>query len=285
VVISVRRARPDDLGFLVELVNHEDVQPFFGGRAGRDHDAIAAEIERSQEEPASYGRFVIEVDGSRAGVMGFEEENRRSRIAHLERLAVHPNFRGQRVSDEAARHLQRYLVQDLGYHRLQLEIYGFNERAQRHAERVGFLREGVRRQAYWRHGAWADGVLFALVRDDLEVPAAIGLLHDYVMVHNECVRTGEWQPLAEWFTEGAQLAFEGVPVGPFDGREAIAVAYDAQPPDDEVVIFGAEESGDEVIARYGWLREPGKQAGRMLVTPRDGKIEKLVVTFEARGLP
>ena len=280
MVISVRRARPDDLEFLVELVNHADVQPFLGGRAARDHDAIAAEIERSESDPTSYGRFVIEVDGGRAGVMGFEVENRRSRIAHLERLAVHPDYRGQRVSDEAARQLQRHLVADLGFHRLQLEIYDFNERAQRHAERVGFTLEGRRRKAYWRHGEWTDAALYGLVRDDLDVPAAVGLLHDYVMVHNECVRTGDWQPLAEWFTEDAQLAFDGVPVGPFDGREAIAAAYDARPPDDEVVVFGTEESGDEVVARYGWLREPGTQAGRMLVTPRDGKIEKLIVTFE-----
>jgi RimJ/RimL family protein N-acetyltransferase len=279
-VISVRRARPDDLDFLVELVNHEDVQPFLGGRARRDRDAIAAEIERSRGNPASYGRFVIEVDGERAGAMGFEEENRRSRIAHLERLAVHPDYRGHRVSDEAARQLQSHLVRDLGYHRLQLEIYGFNERAQRHAERVGFLREGVRRRAYWRHGGWVDGVLFALVRDDLEVPTAIGLLHDYVMVHNECVRTCDWQPLGEWFTDGAQLAFEGVPVGPFDGRDEIEAAYAARPPDDEVVILGAEERGEEVVARYGWLREPGKRAGRMFLTSRDGKIDKLIVTFE-----
>jgi len=276
----VRRARLDDLDFLVELVNHEDVEPFLGGRAALDHDAIAAEIERSQDDPTSYGRFVIEVDGARAGVMGFEVENRRSRIAHLERLAVHPNYRGQRVSDEAARQLQRHLVQDLGYHRLQLEIYDFNERAQRHAERVGFRLEGVRRKAYWRHGEWMDGALYALVRDDLKVPDEIGLLHDYVMVHNECVRTGDWKPLAEWFTEDAVLAFEGVPVGPFNGRDAIAAAYDAQPPDDEVVIFGTEENGDEIASRYGWSREPGKQAGRMLITPRDGKIQKLIVTFE-----
>jgi RimJ/RimL family protein N-acetyltransferase len=279
-VISVRRARPDDLDFLVGLANHPDVEPFLGGRAARDRDALAAEIERSRRDPTSYGRFVIEVDGARAGVMGFEVENRRSRIARLERLAVAPDFRGQGVSDQAARLFQRHLVLELGYHRLQLEIYDFNERAQRHAERVGFAREGVRRNAYWRNGEWLDGVLYALVRDDLELPAALGLLHDYVMVHNECVRTGDWQPLAEWFTEHAQLVFKGVPVGPFEGREAIAAAYDTQPPDDEVVIFGTEENGDEVVARYGWLREPAKQAGRMLVTPRDGKIEKLIVTFE-----
>jgi RimJ/RimL family protein N-acetyltransferase len=279
-VISIRRAQSDDLDFLVELVNHEDVQRFLGGRGARDRDAVAGEIERSQADPTSYGRFVIEVDGARAGVLGFEVENRRSRIAHLERLALHPDYRGQGVSDEAARLLQRHLVRDLGYHRLQLEIYSFNDRAQRHAERAGFRLEGIRRQAYWRHDEWMDGVLYALIRDDLDVPDAIALLHDYVMVHNECVRTGDWEPLSGWFTEDAELAFVGVPVGPFNGRAAIAAAYEAQPPDDEVLIFGTEENGEEIVARYGWLKEPGKQAGRMRVTRRDGRIQKLVVTFE-----
>jgi diamine N-acetyltransferase len=167
-VISVRRARSDDVDFLLELVTHDDVEPFLGARGARDRDALLAEIERSEKEPTEYGRFVIEVDGARAGSMGFELANSRSRIAHLERLAVHPDFRGRGVADEAARLLQRHLVFDLDYHRLQLEIYRFNERAVAHAERSGFVREGVRRKAYWRHGEWCDAVLFGLVREDLE---------------------------------------------------------------------------------------------------------------------
>ena len=83
-----------------------------------------------------------------------------SRIADLGGLAVHPSFRGRRVADEAARLFQRHLLDELGFHRVQLEIYGFNERAQVHAERSGFTREGVRRKAYWRNGEWVDGVLY-----------------------------------------------------------------------------------------------------------------------------
>jgi RimJ/RimL family protein N-acetyltransferase len=279
-VITIRRAQPDDLDFLLELVNHADVEPFLGGRAGRDRDALVAEVERSLADPTAYGRFMIEVDGIRAGVMGFEVDNRRSRIAHLERLAVHPDFRGRRVADEAAQLLQRYMVEDLGYHRLQLEIYGFNERAQRHAERAGFVREGVRRRAYWRHGGWADGVLYALIREDLDVPDSLSFLHDYVMVHNECVRTGDWEPIGEWFAEDAELRFEGVPVGPFTGLAEIVAAYETQPPDDEVVIFRAAEEEGRVVAVYGWLREPGKRAGRMLMRIDGRKIGALVVTFE-----
>jgi RimJ/RimL family protein N-acetyltransferase len=167
-VISIRRARADDLDFLYELVNDEDVEPFLGGRAALDRDSLRREIEHSESEPQEYGRFVIEVDGERAGVMGFEVGNRRSQIAHLERLAVHPAFRGRRIADEAAQLFQRHLFDELGYHRLQLEIYGFNERALAHAERAGFVREGVKRQAYLRHGDWVDSVLYGLLREDLE---------------------------------------------------------------------------------------------------------------------
>jgi RimJ/RimL family protein N-acetyltransferase len=168
VSIAIRRAEPGDLDFLVELMTHEEVEPFLAVIRPRDREGVEAEIDRSQAEPQEFGRFVIEVDGEPAGSMGFEVANRRSRIANLGSLAVHPSFRGRRVADEAARLFQRHLLDDLGYHRLQLEIYGFNERAMAHAERAGFIREGVRRKAYWRNDEWVDGVIYGLVHEDLE---------------------------------------------------------------------------------------------------------------------
>jgi len=166
--VSIRRARLDDVEFLVELFTHEDVEPFLAAVRPKERDAVAEEIARSDADPEAFGVFVIEVDGHRAGTMHFERANRRSRIADLGGLAVHPDFRGGRISDEAARLFQRHLIRDLGFHRVQLEVYGFNERAMRHAERSGFTREGVRRKAYWRNEEWVDGVLFGLVAEDLE---------------------------------------------------------------------------------------------------------------------
>jgi putative acetyltransferase len=167
MAVSIRRARADDLDFLFGLVNDDDVEPFLGGRAALDRESLLREVERSDAEPQEYGRFVIEVDGERAGAMGFEVANRRSKIARLERLAVHPEFRGRQVADEAARLLQRQLLLELDFHRLELEIYGFNERALRHAERSGFVREGVKRKAYLRHGDWVDAVIYGLLREDV----------------------------------------------------------------------------------------------------------------------
>jgi RimJ/RimL family protein N-acetyltransferase len=165
--IEIRRARADDADFLVELANDEDVRPFLSPRTAMGRDEVLEEIARSESEPGAFGRFVIEIDGERAGSLGFHVANERSRIARLERLAVHPRFRGRRVADEAARLFQRLLLVDLGFHRLEMEIYGFNERAQAHAERVGWVREGRKRNAYLYGDDWVDSVLYALLQDDL----------------------------------------------------------------------------------------------------------------------
>ena len=167
MTVSIRRAEADDVDFLVHLVTHEDIEPFLAVVSAKERGEILRDVERSEREPDAFGVFVIEVDGARAGAMRFELSNRRSRIAQLRGLAVHPNFRGHKVADNAARLLQRYLFHELGLHRLEMEIYGFNERAMAHAERIGFVREGVRRRAYWRNGQWVDGVLFGLLAEEV----------------------------------------------------------------------------------------------------------------------
>jgi RimJ/RimL family protein N-acetyltransferase len=128
---------------------------------------VLEEIERSLAEPESFGRFVVEADGERAGALGFRVSSEPNRIARLEKLAVHPRFRGRRLADDAARLFQRLLLQELGFHRLELEIYAFNERACAHAERAGYTREGRKRKAYLKDGDWVDSVLYAIVAEDL----------------------------------------------------------------------------------------------------------------------
>jgi RimJ/RimL family protein N-acetyltransferase len=170
--IRVRRAKLDDLDFMLEVFASEDVRPYLAAGGAFDHDALQAEFERQEREPSAFGRFVIEVregdEWRRAGTMGFHRVNERNGIAHLERLAVHPDFRGRRLGDVAARLFQRHLIFDLGFHRLQMEIYGYNDRAQRHAERAGWIKEGVKRKAYLRDDEWVDGVMYGIVREDLE---------------------------------------------------------------------------------------------------------------------
>jgi RimJ/RimL family protein N-acetyltransferase len=167
VSVSIRPAGAADVDFLVELYNDPDVRPFLAAGGSYDREGVAAKVAC---EPESGGVMLVEQDGRPAGAMVWELTNRRSLIVHVSGLAVHRDFRGRRLADEAARLFQRYLLHERGFHRIELEVYGFNERAQRHAQRSGFVREGVRRQAYRRGDGWVDSVLYGLVAEDLDAP-------------------------------------------------------------------------------------------------------------------
>ena len=109
-------------------------------------------------------------------------------------------------------------------------------------------------------------------------PATV--LADHVRRFNDAVRSGDFGEMVEGFAADAEMSFEGVPVGPFAGRDAIAAAYAAQPPDDEIRLLGdARVEGDTVETDYAWAAD-GRRAGRMILTARGAEITRLVVTFE-----
>ena len=109
------------------------------------------------------------------------------------------------------------------------------------------------------------------------------LLLDHVESFNAGVRTGDWSTMLERFDHDAEMEFRGIPVGPFQGREAIADAYRTQPPDDELRLLEQREREGRLEARYAWLAEPDVPAGELLMTAEAGLIRTLVITFD-RGV-
>ena len=165
--VELRRASRSDAAFLLELVTDEDTQPFLGGPGGTTIDDVLADVERSEREPEAYGWLVAEADGERVGCAAYNVVSERMKIVEGRRLAVHPSFRGRRLGDDIARAFQRLVLGELGFHRLEIQVYGFNERALAHAERVGYVREGVKRKAYLKFGAWQDAVVFSMLQEEL----------------------------------------------------------------------------------------------------------------------
>jgi ketosteroid isomerase-like protein len=105
-------------------------------------------------------------------------------------------------------------------------------------------------------------------------------LDRYIDAHNAAVQSGDWSGFGEWFADDAELHFEGVPVGPFCGREAIRAAYESRPPDDEVEIRNVRAEGGRTIADYGWKADGGARAGELRVSWDGDLIRELVITFE-----
>ncbi|MEU8612731.1 GNAT family protein [Actinoplanes sp. NPDC048791] len=77
-----------------------------------------------------------------------------------------PQGRDRGLGTEAARLLVGYGLEQLGLHRIALEVYSFNPRARRAYEKVGFVAEGVLRDALRTPQGWVDATVMAILADD-----------------------------------------------------------------------------------------------------------------------
>jgi len=97
---------------------------------------------------------------------------------------------------------------------------------------------------------------------------------------NAAVRSGDFAPLMELFADDASLEFVGVPAGPFEGRDAIAAAYAAQPPTDTMTVLSVhvDEEGT-VVEPFSWSADAGARSGEMRLVVAGDRIRRLVVRF------
>lgn len=82
------------------------------------------------------------------------------------RTLIGPRGRGRGLGTEAVALIVGHGFEALGMHRIELAAYADNDRALHVYEKVGFVREGLRRHIELRDGVWRDEVLMAVLADE-----------------------------------------------------------------------------------------------------------------------
>lgn len=108
------------------------------------------------------------------------------------------------------------------------------------------------------------------------------LLDRYVELHNRGVRTGDFSGVPALFAPDGVMQFEGSALGALSGRDAVAAAFDSDPPRDDLVLLERVPSGGSAEAVYGWAARPHIAAGRLRLEERQGLITELAVIPVAR---
>jgi len=115
--------------------------------------------------------FAIESAGRLAGAIDLKHVNWVSKVAEVG-YWVAPWARGQAVASEATRALSQWAIREYGFERVVVLAATGNVASQRAAEKAGFVREGVARNAGYVHDGRVDLVVFSLVPVDLESSVA-----------------------------------------------------------------------------------------------------------------
>jgi RimJ/RimL family protein N-acetyltransferase len=75
---------------------------------------------------------------------------------------------GKGYGTEATRLILEFGFRTLKLHRIELEVYDFNPRAQRVYEKVGFIREGVRRDVLLLDGQYHSAIVMSILEDEFK---------------------------------------------------------------------------------------------------------------------
>lgn len=105
------------------------------------------------------GRWVGEL-----AILDWDADNRSCGF----RIALAPDHRDKGYGSEATRLVVDRVFTELPAHRIQLEVYAFNPRAQHVYERVGFVPEGLLRESLCWDGRYHDTVVMGMLRSDWE---------------------------------------------------------------------------------------------------------------------
>ncbi|MFD1539138.1 GNAT family N-acetyltransferase [Nonomuraea guangzhouensis] len=169
MTIRLRSAAEDDLPFLNRLINDPESTGLHQWYGWQDPHRIRRRWEENGMLHDDGGLLLIADGDDRVGFMSWSKQVT-SRVAYCWEMGiiVAPEFRGKGHGTRAQRLLVRYLFDHSPVNRVQATTEVSNMGEQRALEKAGFTREGVLRGVGFRAGEWHDGVMYAVIRADLD---------------------------------------------------------------------------------------------------------------------
>ncbi|CAM5295092.1 RimJ/RimL family protein N-acetyltransferase OS=Leifsonia shinshuensis OX=150026 GN=HNR13_002579 PE=4 SV=1 [Leifsonia shinshuensis] len=98
-------------------------------------------------------------DGVHLGEAVLNDLDADNRSAGFRIMLGSPHWFGSGYGTEATRAVLEHAFGTAGLHRVELEVFAFNPRAQRAYEKAGFVVEGRRREALHWDGEWVDAIV------------------------------------------------------------------------------------------------------------------------------
>jgi diamine N-acetyltransferase len=163
--VRLRAVERTDLPTFVQWFN----DPLIQRRLGRVEPLSLAEEERwfeALQRSKTDVVYAIVVGDELVGNCGLHRIDWRHRGAQLGIVIGDEACRGQGLGSDAVGTLVHYAFANLGLHRIELEVLSENDVARRCYERLGFVAEGVRRDARYIDGAFRDLILMRLLRPE-----------------------------------------------------------------------------------------------------------------------
>lgn len=165
---GIRPLRPGDAGALHRyMADPEVAHLLFEEQAGPIPGALALAVSIWFTSFSPRPEWaILDEQGRLIGVIRLWRISEKNRSAMLTIFIGEHSHWGRGYGSDSLRLCLREAFGPMDLHRVELHVFEFNQRAIRSYEKVGFIREGVRRQALVRGGRFFDILIMGITREE-----------------------------------------------------------------------------------------------------------------------
>jgi len=167
--IDLRPLELEDEPLLRRWINDPDTWATLGHRSPINATREREWIENYGKEPGEYiFGIVVRESNQLIGTAGLHGTNGIDRKATFGLMIGEHDARGRGYGSETTRLLLRFGFEELNLNRIELTVFAHNHAAIRVYEKAGYVREGRKRETFYRNGRYRDVYVYAVLRSDYD---------------------------------------------------------------------------------------------------------------------
>ncbi|MHA6533081.1 GNAT family N-acetyltransferase [Paenibacillus sp. BAC0078] len=165
--VYLRPLNAEDAELYYHMFYGTETRRLTGTQKHMTKEQIAAYIERKPGDDSSVLLLIaLKENDEIIGDIAIQDMDRNNRTANLRIAIGEERHQGQGYGREALLLMLDYGFGILNLHRIELEVYTYNNRAAHVYESIGFVREGVRRQALFYNHEYHDVVMMSMLETE-----------------------------------------------------------------------------------------------------------------------
>ncbi|WP_323740405.1 GNAT family N-acetyltransferase [Filobacillus milosensis] len=165
--VYLRPIEEDDFEAIYSGLWDPDVRRLTGTKQIFTRSMVKNFLEKSALDSSRVGLIICaQQTDEMIGELSLNEINHQDRNASFRIALSTEAHTGKGHGSEAIQLMLAYGFRQLNLHRIELEVFAFNERAKHVYERLGFQQEGVRRDALFYDGEYHDAIVMGILENE-----------------------------------------------------------------------------------------------------------------------
>lgn len=165
--VYLRPVEVEDAMMYYSTMNDPEMRRLTGTQAVFSLAGVQSYLERKATDASSVLLWIgLQDTNELVGDIALQDMDTTNRNANLRIAIGNTDHQGKGYGSEAIRLLLGYGFGILNLHRIELNVFSYNDRAIHVYEKVGFVREGVQRQVLYYNHAYHDSIWMSILADE-----------------------------------------------------------------------------------------------------------------------